>query len=173
MFAKWGISRRVHTYFEVKKMNTEKAFGGAMAALMVLSIVLVAPVAAQEKGRKTVSANMDFAHDTVTVKFATLPRGNYEFRITLMNVQSRRGETPDLDSVSLVNMDRNIGENVHTWQRPEQNITYRAENRIMRDNQDFGLKFNAERERIAGKKWTGNAQLYVEVLVEWRRAGLL
>jgi hypothetical protein len=37
-------------------MNTEKAFGGAMAALMVLSVVLVAPVSAQESGRKTVSA---------------------------------------------------------------------------------------------------------------------
>jgi len=68
-------------------------------------------------------------------------------------------------------MDRNIGENVHTWQRPEQNITYRTEHRVMRDNQDFGLKFNAERERVMGKEWTGNA--HVEVLVEWRRAGLL
>jgi len=113
-------------------MSIEKAFGGALAALMVLSIVLVAPVSAQENERKTVSAYMDFAHDTVTVKFATLPRGNYEFRVTLMRVQSPRGETPDLDSVSLVNMDRNIGENVRTWQRPEQNITYRTENRVMR-----------------------------------------
>jgi hypothetical protein len=137
--------------------------------LMVMSMTVtgLVPVeaASQESGRKTITVRLSFSQPQTTVEIAELPRGRYDFMITLQDINE--GGTPGLDTVRLVNMDRRLGENYKSWERPEENFTYRESINIARQSVKVGMEF--ETNPIG--RWDGGSQLYIKALVEWGPAG--
>jgi len=118
-------------------------FAAMFACFFALSILTAeqATAAPQESGRKTITVRLNFGEPQKTVEIAEIPRGRYDFLVTIQDVND--SGTPGLDTVRLVNMDRRLGENYISWERPREGNTRRESINIARRSVSVGMEFEA------------------------------
>ena len=147
-------------------MNIKKVLAAIMVGLFALSMVaggIQPALAAQTSGRETITVKLNFSQPQKTVKIAELPKGRYDFMITIQDINSQN--TPGLETIRLVNLDRRFGENYERWYRPKEGSVYRESINIVRGSVNVGMEFESNPIR----RWQGGgSEIYVKVLVEWR-----